>query len=90
MSRENSRPDPLRDRFADMSRRDLLWMWLLYSVLLSPALVALYTAGQWLRPGVGPNWSDGLVQGVLGPPVCLAVLRLLGRWIRRRRRTRRG
>ncbi|WP_412738364.1 hypothetical protein [Krasilnikovia sp. MM14-A1259] len=62
-------------------------MWLVYSVLLSPVLVALYTAGQWLRPGVGTNWSAGLIQGVLGPPVCLAVLRLLGHWNRRRRRT---
>jgi hypothetical protein len=67
-----------------MSRRDLLQAWLVLSLLLAPALAALYAVGQWLQPGVGPSWIDGIVQGVFGPPVGYALVVLWRRWVRRR------
>jgi hypothetical protein len=73
------------DGFAGVSRRDFLAMWLLTALLLGPALAAVYAVGRWLGPGIGPRWYDGLVQGVLIPPVVFALV-TLSRWIRRRRR----
>jgi len=67
-----------------MSRSDLLLAWLLAALLLGPALAALYAVSHWLWPGIGPSWIDGLVQGVLAPPLGYAALTLRRRWIRRR------
>ena len=77
-------PPPGQGPFADVSRRDLLWTWLLATLLLGPALAAVYAVAQWLLPGIGPSWIDGLVQGVLAPPLGFAALALHRRWIRRR------
>jgi hypothetical protein len=75
---------PRQDPFADMSRRDLFWIWVVAALLLGPALAAVFAVGQWLRPGIGPSWIEGLVQGVLVPPLALGLLTLRRRWIRRR------
>jgi hypothetical protein len=77
MSRSRPRSDPL----ADMSRRDLLWVWLLAAVVLSPALAV----GQWLAPGTGSSWIEGLVEGVLVPPLGYALLAVRRRWLGRKR-----
>ena len=76
-----SRQDP----FADMSRGDLLRTWLVATLLLGPALATIYAVWHWLQPGAGPSWIEGLVQGVLVPPVGFAALALRRRWIRRRK-----
>jgi hypothetical protein len=77
-------PAARQDPSADMSRRDLLWAWLVLSLLLAPALAAVCVVGRWFQPGVGPTWIDGITQGVFGPPVGFALVALWRRFARRR------
>jgi hypothetical protein len=75
---------PRRDPLDGMTRRGFLWIWLLAAVVGGPALAVVYAVCQWLPLGFSPSWTDGLVEGVLVPPVSLAMLAIRRRWIRRR------
>lgn len=81
-------PGPCKDPFHEVTRRDVGWILLVAWVVLIPTLVGIYAVGQWFRPSVGPSWVDGLVQGVLAPPLTVAALAGWRRWIRRHRAAR--
>jgi len=80
-------PAPRKDPFSGVSRRDVGWILLVGWVVLVPALAGIYALGQWFEPGTGSNWTGGLVQGALVPPLVLAALTGWRRWIRRRHPT---